>query len=183
MPKPLLEVHPNRPETIQFPCPSCGRECLLTPKFYEQGAAKGVRHGHTVQHSIPPCRVYETMTPRDFLVLATAEIPILNQDLHVSVKMPDAPPLIISDLGKLSPEEAEQRAAEGQEAYERDRAAFRADAADLGRVRDHLVEQEQRELELEGRRAARRLAWTLVLCMAVLAVLLGVIVWSLKQHG
>lgn len=181
MPKPPLEVHPNRPETIQFPCPSCGRECLLTPHFYEQGAAKGVRHGHGVQHSIPPCRVYETMTARDFLVLATAEVPILNQDLHVSVKMPDAAPLIISDLGKLSPEEAAQRAAEGQEAYERDQAAFKADAADLARVRDHLVQEEQRELELAARHARRRAVLGLVVAACVVVVLAVVMVWSLKH--
>jgi len=182
MPNPL-EFHPNRPEPIKFPCPSCGRECLLTPLFYEHGAAKGVRHGHGVQHSVPPCRVYQTMKSDDFLKLATTEVPILNEDVHISVKVPDAPPLIIADLGRLPPEQREQAAAEGQAAYERDAAAFKAEAADLGRVRDYINAQEESERQLAARHARRRLLFGLVVFASVLAVLVAVVLWSLRQHG
>ena len=182
MPNPL-EWHPNRPDPIKFPCPSCGRECLLTPKFYEEGSAKGVRHGHGVQHSIPPCRTYQVMTPHDFMKLATTEVPILNQDVHISVKVPDAPPLIIADLGRLPPEQQEKAAAEGQAAYERDAAAFKAEATDLGRVRDYINAQEESERQLAARHARRRALLGLVVAACVVAVLVAVVLWSLRQHG
>lgn len=170
-------------QPIHFPCPACGRDCKLTPKFYTKGSAAGVRHGHGVQHSVPACRTYQTMSPMDFMVLATKEVPILNQDVHVSVKVPDAPPLIIADLNRVPAEKRAELEAQGQEAFETDRRAFDAEAAELGRVRDHLVEREQRELELAARHARRRAVVGLVVAACVVAVLAVVIVWSLRQHG
>jgi len=134
-----IVLHPNSPAAVQFECPACGRECLLTPIFGKEGASLGVRLGHGVQHSMPICRTYRTMRRIDFLVLATSEVPIIRDDVHVSVKLPEAPPLIFSDGGKAP---AAESAAEEQA---RDVAVFRGEASDLARLRDWIVQEEAAE--------------------------------------
>lgn len=174
-------VHPNSPQEKHFECPACGRDCLLTPLFYTQGAAAGVRHGHGVQHSLPVCRTYRTMPIRDFMVLASAEVPIIRDDVHVSVKLPDVAPLIFSDGGGIArmgpavqPDPAKQpRLAVEEQA--RDVAAFRGDAADLARLRNQIVLEEQierdrAELGRISRNAGRWVLWcALMACVAAAA--------------
>ncbi len=144
MAEPLI-VHPNNPEIVHFPCPACGRDCMLEPKFHTEGAARGVRHGHGLAHSVPACRTYRTMDHKDFLKLATVEVPILRDDVHVSVKEPAPPPLIISDGGArpVTPtrtvEELNQLEAER---HQREVDARKIETVELAHVRDRLQAEE-----------------------------------------
>lgn len=137
-----IKIHPNDPRPVQFECPDCGKRCLCTPLFYADGGARGVRHGHGVQHEYPLCRTYQTMTTLDFMKLAIAEVPVLNKDPHVSVKEPEAPPLIISDGGASARHAALLDGAQGKtlelEQHERDVRAFETEARELAAKRDVL---------------------------------------------
>lgn len=137
-----LKIHPNDPRPVQFECPDCGKRCLLTPLFYTDGGARGVRHGHGVQHEYPLCRTYQTMTTLDFMKLAISEVPVLNKDPHVSVKEPEAPPLIISDGGASARHAALLEGAQTKtlelEQHEREVRAFETEARELAAKRDTL---------------------------------------------
>jgi hypothetical protein len=175
-----LKLHPNKPEPIHFPCPSCGRDCRLTPVFHTEGAARGVRHGNNVQHSLPVCRTYDTMSAIDFMKLATYEVPVLRDDPHVSVKIPEPPPLIISDglrapIVARTPEERFQLEAER---HQRDIAAFRAEGIELGRVRDQLRSEEP--TVPPPRRMRRRLGVAVGLGVLIVVLLLVVVVLRLR---
>jgi hypothetical protein len=168
----LLIVHPNKPEPIHFPCPACGRDCVLEPKFHTEGAARGVRHGHGLAHSVPACRTYRTMDHKDFLKLATVEVPILRDDVHVSVKEPAPPPLIISD-GAARPitpartvEELNQLEAER---HQREVEARKVETVELSHMRDKLQAEEAAEMPAKG---SSRPLW---LVMSVVFVVLGLV--------
>lgn len=181
MAEPII-LHANKPEIVDFPCPSCGRVCRLTPLFHDQGAARGVRHGNGVQHSTPPCKTYRIMTPADFLKLATAEVPILRDDVHVSVKMPEPPPLILVDggankartRGELDQLEAQRHA--------RDVEITKIEAVELAHVRDRLVAEERAEERAGLDALGRRRRWGgIVLGGAVLVLLALVVVAVLRR--
>jgi hypothetical protein len=174
-----IKLHPNKPDIVHFPCPSCGRDCILEPKFHTEGAARGVRHGHGVAHSLPACRTYQTMDHTDFLKLAAWEVPVLRDDPHVSVKQPDPEPMIFSDGGRAirarTPEELGQLEAER---HLREVEVTKAEAIELGRVRDKLRSEEPTIPPPRPRRGRRRLG--LVVALSVLLVLTAVVAWALR---
>lgn len=141
MPNPIQLPPPNVPRVELFPCPGCGRQCELEPKFYTEGAAKGVRHGHGVRHALPVCTTYKLLSTHDFLKLAIAEVPQLQADPHVSVKEPAALPLIVADMGQATAAQAER----AREQQATDVAAAAAEARELGLVRDRLRERDPKE--------------------------------------
>jgi len=175
-----VKLHPNKPDPIHFACPSCGRDCLLTPLFHTEGAARGVRHGHALQHSVPACATYRKMAPVDFMKLATFEVPVLRDDPHVSVKLPDPEPLIMSDGGRSAnrARSVEELAQLEAERHQREVAAFKAEGVELGRVRDKLRSEEPTIPPPRPRRARRRLG--LALGIAVLVLLAGVVASVLR---
>lgn len=173
-----VKLHPNKPDIVHFPCPSCGRDCVLEPKFHTQGAARGVRHGNGVAHSLPACRTYVMMSGVDFMKLATYEVPVLRDDPHVSVKLPEPEPMIFSDGARAAKrartvEEREQLEAER---HKREVAAFNAEGIELGRIRDKLRSEEP--TIPPPRRARRRLG--LVVGLAVLVLLAAVVLAVLR---
>lgn len=150
----MPEFHENRPDLVHFPCPGCGRICELEPKFGTVGIARGTRHGHGVRHSLPTCNTWERLTPQAFMVLAISEVPHLNADPHVSVKQPDAPPLIIADLGAAGVDAAQ--AAARQQAL--DVEAAHAEAREIAHRRDQL-QADERAMDQALERARRRGRW------------------------
>lgn len=177
-----IKLHPNRPDIVHFPCPSCGRDCILEPKLHTEGAARGVRHGNGVAHSLPACRTYLTMSGVDFMKLATFEVPVLRDDPHVSVKLPEPEPMIFSDGARTAkPRSVEELAQLEVERHQREVAAFEAEGVELGLVRDRLRSEEQTLPTLPPpRRARRRIG--LALGLGVLVVLAAVVAAVLSLH-
>jgi hypothetical protein len=153
-----LKFHTNSPAKVHFPCPGCGRVCELEPKFGTDGAARGVRLGHGVAHSVPPCSTYKRLTTLDFMKLAKYEVPILQADVHVSVKEPEAPPLIIADMAHATAEQA-RRAAEQQI---EDLARAHAENLNLQQVRDQLREFDPKPPTRWQRMRQKLTPWTVV---------------------
>lgn len=174
-------VHANSPEQIHFPCPSCGRDCLLTPLFHTKGSAEGVRHGHGVQHIEPVCRTYRTMSRLDFLKLATWEVPSLRDDPHVSVKEPAPAPLIMLDGGAKAKTQAERDGLE-LERHRREVAAFEAEARELAHVRDNLRQLDERDIKISKWRTVRQVSAGAAVAVLVLMVLAGVVLAVLRAR-